>query len=77
MKFIMKAKSQKYLTNILLILLQIYKYLQKKESVTFTRNNLSEKKMVLRKYINYPSINAITERIKNLELYCQFQFHLT
>lgn len=77
MKFIMKAKSQKYLTNILLILLQIYKYLQKKESVTFTRNNLSEKKMVLKKYINYPSINAITERIKNLELYCQFQFHLT
>ena len=76
MKFIMKAKSQKYLTNILLILLQIYKYLQKKESVTFTRNNLSEKKMVLKKYINYPSINAITERIKNLELYCQFQFHL-
>lgn len=73
----MKAKSQKYLTNILLILLQIYKYLQKKESVTFTRNNLSEKKMVLKKYINYPSINAITERIKNLELYCQFQFHLT
>ena len=77
MKFIMKAKSQKYLTNILLILLQIYKYLQKKKSVTFTRNNLSEKKMVLKKYINYPSINAITERIKNLELYCQFQFHLT
>ena len=77
MKFIMKAKSQKYLTNILLILLQIYKYLQKKESVTFTRNNLSEKKMVLKKYINYPSINAITERIKNLERYCQFQFHLT
>lgn len=77
MKYIMKAKSQKYLTNILLILLQIYKYLQKKESVTFTRNNLSEKKMVLKKYINYPSINAITERIKNLELYCQFQFHLT
>lgn len=61
----------------MLILLQIYKYLQKKESVTFTRNNLSEKKMVLKKYINYPSINAITERIKNLELYCQFQFHLT
>ena len=48
MKFIMKAKSQKYLTNILLILLQIYKYLQKKESVTFTRNNLSEKEMVLK-----------------------------
>ena len=44
----MKAKSQKYLTNILLILLQIYKYLQKKESVTFTRNNLSEKEMVLK-----------------------------
>ena len=76
MKFIMKPKSQKYLTNILLILLEIYKYLQKKESVTFARNNLSEKEMALKKYKNQPSINAIIERIKNLELYCQFQFHL-
>ena len=76
MKFIMKPKLQKYLTNILLILLEIYKYLQKKESVPFARNNLSEKEMALKKYKNQPSINAIIERIKNLELYCQFHFHL-
>ena len=74
MKFIIKPKSQKYLTNILLILLEICKYLQKRESVTFTRNNLSEKEMALKRYINHPSINAITERKKTWNFTVSFNF---
>ena len=37
-----------------------------KESATFTENNLNEVEIALNKYKNYPSINAITKRVKNL-----------
>ena len=36
------------------------------ESATFTKNNLSEVEMGLKKYKNHPSITAITKRMKNL-----------
>ena len=53
--------------------------LTEKESVTFTENNLSEVEMTLKKYKNRTSINATTERMKNLVtlLAVSIPFHMT
>ena len=74
----MKLKSQKYLTNIFVNIVKYLGILTEKESATFTKSNLSEVEMALKKYKNHPSTTVtITKQMKNLGNYFQFQFHLT